>query len=221
MTLKYNDQFKKVTETLVTPKGELVGFNAIATPSIKFNPDGVYNANILIAKEAGEQLEKTIKEVLTEQYKSYGKGSVKQPVTRIKPYVTVEKNDDGEVTKETPDSQDRYILKTSAKAKIKCKSGEVIDVKIPMYDAKGKPIKDIKLGEGSIVKLSLSLDGYTIAGKTGVSIKLKACQVIDLVEYQGGGNAASYGFGEEEGFEASDSEDTDTTETSDETEDDF
>ena len=57
-----------------------------------------------------------------------------------------------------------------------------------------------QVGEGTVAKVAVELSGYSVAGKTGVSVKLKAVQIIDLVEF-GGGSAESYGFGEEEGFE--------------------
>jgi len=108
------------------------------------------------------------------------------------------------------------------KAKIHCKDGSVIDIKIPMFDSKGKPVKgEVKLGEGSTVKIANDIKGYSVAGKTGVGCKLKSLQLINLVEYAGG----NFGFGDEDGdFDASDAvEETKTTVESedDEEESDF
>lgn len=69
-----------------------------------------------------------------------------------------------------------------------------------VFDAKGTPVaQDIKLGGGSIVKVSFEpSDFYTTVG-AGVSLRLNAVQIIELVEWTGG-TASSYGFEEEEGF---------------------
>lgn len=192
-------QKTSVTDKYTTGKGELVGFIGVMTPSTKFNKDGVYSANILISKAEGEKLAAKIKDIRTQQYKTYGKGSTVQELTKCIPFVEVVKNEEGEVVKESPDKDGRYILKTSAKAFIE--NGKP-RVKIPVFDAKQNPVGDVRIGEGTTAKLALSLEGYTVANKTGVSVKLKAVQIIDLVEY-GTGNAESYGFDEEEGFESS------------------
>lgn len=221
MTIEIKEKQKKVISKQISPKGELVGFNAITKPSVTFNPDGVYNANILISKTDGEAIIKEALAVRKEQYKTFGKGTTAQDFTRCKPYVVIEKNEDGEIVKETPDVQGRYILKTDMKATIKCKNGEVIDIKIPVFDAHLKAVKDIKLGEGSEVRLAFNLEGYSVASKTGVGAKLKSVQVINLVEYAGGGSAESYGFGEEDGFTDEDKEVTEDTEDDSEEEQDF
>lgn len=203
-------QRTSVIDKHTTGKGELVGFIGVMTPSTKFNKDGVYSVNILIDKAEGEKLAAKIKDVRTQQYKTYGKGSAVQDMLKCIPFVEIEKNDEGEIVKETPDKNGRYIVKASAKAFIE--NGKP-RVKIPVFDAKQNPVGDIRIGEGTTAKLALSLEGYTVASKTGVSVKLKAVQIIDLVEY-GTGNAESYGFGEEEGFE---SHEEDTEESKDST----
>lgn len=205
-------QRTSITDKYTTGKGELVGFIGVMTPSTKFNKDGVYSANVLISKAEGEKVASKIKEIRTQQYKTYGKGSAVQEMTKCIPFVEIEKNEDGEVVKETPDKDGRYILKTSAKAFIE--NGKP-RVKIPVFDSKQNPVGDVRIGEGTTAKLALSLEGYTVAGKTGVSVKLKAVQIIDLVEY-GTGNAESYGFGEEDGFEASEDVAESGTEAEDE-----
>lgn len=204
-------QRTSVIDKHTTGKGELVGFIGVLTPSTKFNKDGVYSANILIAKAEGEKLAAKIKEVRSQQYKTYGKGSAVQDMLKCIPFVEIEKNDEGEIIKETPDKDGCYIVKASAKAFIE--NGKP-RVKIPVFDSKQHPVGDVRIGEGTTAKLALSLEGYTVASKTGVSVKLKAVQIIDLVEY-GTGNAESYGFGEEEGFEATEdvAKDSSTTST--------
>ena len=201
---------ESISKKYTTDKGELTGFISIFEPSTKFNKDGVYSANILLSKEEGEKLAEEIKTIRTEQFKTYGKGTKVAEITRCVPYGIV----DEETGEETPDSEGRYILKTTSKAFIE---GGKPRVKIAVFDGKLNPVQDVKIGAGTIAKLSISLDGYSVAGKTGVSVKLKAVQIIDLVEY-GTGNGESYGFGKED--EAFDSTEviTSTTEPTEEPE---
>lgn len=204
---------ESVIEKNVTGKGELVGFIGLFEPSTKFNKEGVYSANILLPKEEGEKLAEKIKEVRTKQFKTYGKGTKVAELTRCVPYGTVNE----ETGEETQDAEGRYILKTTAKAFIE--NGKP-RVKIPVFDSKQNPVANVRIGEGTTAKLAVSLEGYSVAGKTGVSVKLKAVQIIDLIEY-GTGNAESYGFGEEDGFEISedDAVETDSKSTEDDADD--
>lgn len=175
----------------VTGKGELTGFISIFKPSTKFNAQGVYRAEILLPKEEGEKLVELMKNVRTEQFKAYGKGSKVTDITRCVPYTTVNE----ETGEETPDPQGRYILKATANAYIK---DGVIGYKPQVKDAKCHEIKNASVGAGTIAKLGILIGGYTVAGKTGVTVKLGLVQIIDLVEYGGGMN---FDITEEEGFE--------------------
>lgn len=201
-----------ITEKYVTGKGELTGFIALIKPSTKFNKKGVYTANILLPAEEGKALEAKIKDIRTEQFKTYGK---KTKVTDLpcKPYEIVD-SETGEVSK---DPEGRYVLKASASAYIE--NGK-IGRRIPIINAKKQPVKNISIGEGTIARLGVVLSGYSVAGKTGVSAKLGLVQIIELVEYVGGGFSMDE-FDEEDGFDGvgedftdenvdtSDAEDTD------------
>ena len=160
----------------------------------------------MLSKEDGEKLAAEIKEVRTEQFKTYGKGTKVAELTQCVPYTKT--NDEGE---EIPDAEGRYVFKTKAGAFIK--DGKPTAV-IPVLDAKLKPIKGIRVGEGTVAKLCVDLSGYSVAGKTGVSAKLRLVQIIDLVEYVGGATADAYGLTEEDGFDFEDDEDVTTEDAS-------
>lgn len=185
----------RIKQDYITQKGILTGFISIQKPSIKFNKKGTYQASILISKEEGEALVDIIKNIRKEQFKKTGKGTQLAEITQCIPYFQV----DEETGEKIVDKEGRYLLKTGATAYVK---NMIPDVKIPVIDAKCKPISDISIGEGSIARLALSLEGYSTAGKTGVSVKLKACQIIQLVEYSTS-NKYLKNFSEEEGFDCS------------------
>ena len=71
-----------------------------------------------------------------------------------------------------------------------------------VVDAKRTPMTDeIAVGNGSDVKVAFEPMSYMVSGtkKVGVSLRLKAVQVIELVEY---GSPAASVFDEEDGFTA-------------------
>lgn len=184
---------ESVSEKYTTGKGELIGFIKIFEPSTKFNKEGVYSANILLSKEEGKKLAEKIKDIRTKQFKTYGKGTKVVELTRCVPYTTVNE-DTGE---ETPDKEGRYILKASKKAYIReGKPNQYVMV----FDSKKNPVRNIKVGTGSVARLGVNLVGYSVAGKTGVSVKLDLVQIIKLIEYSGN-NAEAYGLEDEDGFE--------------------
>lgn len=182
----------------VTAKGEVLGYNAIFIPTTKFNKSGEYCISILVSEEEGKKTLEAIKEVRKIQFKNFKKGKTDTvaEILAVKPYSKV----DEETGESEPDSEGRWIIKAKAKANIK--EGKATH-KIGVFDAKGKPVPACRLGEGSTVRLKLNLSGYTVAGKSGVSVKLSAVQIINLVEYQGTSNTASFdGFEvEEDGYE--------------------
>ena len=181
-----------ITEKYVTGKGELTGFIALTKPSTKFNKQGIFSTYILLDKKDGEALVNKMKEVRTEQFKKYGKGT-KVAELQCKPYEIVNE----ETGEATPDPKGRYIL--TAKANAYIENGK-INYRPQIINAKKQPVKNISIGEGTIARLGVTLSGYSVAGKTGVSVKLGMVQIIDLVEYTGGGFSTDM-FDEEEGFE--------------------
>lgn len=200
-----------VKEKYVTGKGELVGFISIVKPSTKYDSKGKdgYVAHILLPKEEGEALVTKLKEIRTEQFKKYGKGTKVAELPCL-PYEIVDK----ETGEATPDAEGRYIFKTKASAYIE--NGKP-KFKPALYNAKCKPINNISIGEGTVAKLAVTLSGYSVAGKTGVSAKLGAVQIIDLVEFSGGAFSANT-FDEEEGFDGIGEDFKDDTDTLTDTE---
>lgn len=127
--------------------------------------------------------------------------------------------------KETEEPTGEVEFKFSMKHKIEIKKGPKAGksfLKYPaIFDAKGnlmKPVPEIWGGSVARVSFEVGIDregqpGYFIpgTGACGLSLRLQAARIIDLV--QGGARSASdYGFdGEEEGYEYSPADTTDAT----------
>ena len=194
---------KKKAERFVSPKG-IASYPYLTKPDTKFNHEGEYKVSLIVA---GDAASKTI-DFLTEQHEvAVAKAKKEHAGKRVKeselPFI---ENDDGTVT-----------FKFKLKAKVTPKNGDPFEQKPALFDAKGKPLTgEPKVGGGSVVKVSYEVvPYYTAIAGAGVSLRLKAVQIIELKEYSGGGNAESYGFGEEDGFETSEEDDTPPFDTDD------
>ena len=70
-----------------------------------------------------------------------------------------------------------------------------------------------KIGKGTIGRVAYQISPYAMSAtrSIGASVRLKAVQILDLVEYGGGGASA---FGEVDGYEAPEGSDIDSSEDS-------
>ena len=118
---------------------------------------------------------------------------------------------------ETEEPTGNVIFKFKTKYKITdSKTKEVRYNRIGLFDAKGKSMEYVDesgkgtgkypaIYGGSIGKVSFTAREYFVGanGMAGLTLQLSAAQVIDLVS-GGARTATSYGFGEEDGYEATD-----------------
>lgn len=110
------------------------------------------------------------------------------------PHMGFRENKDGDI-----------VFKFKTKHEFK-KGDDIIKRTVPVFDAKGKPI-DVNLGNGSIVRVAFQVVPFWKSVKlNGVTLFLDAVQVIELKEYGGSTNAGNFGFGEEDGYEAEETE---------------
>lgn len=165
-------------------------------PDTKFNAKGVYTvkavypiddptarAMVALIDKAHAVHEKS-KEV-AEYRRKLKKGKVAQAN-----YPYEENHEEGTVT---------FNFKMNASYE---KDGETKPLKPGLFDAKRKPLAaGVKIGGGTVANVSCQLFPYAaeVAGY-GISLRLVAVQVLELVEF-GGQSAASAGFEDEDGFE--------------------
>jgi hypothetical protein len=87
------------------------------------------------------------------------------------------------------------------------RDGKTFTFKVHLFDAKGNPT-NVEVGGGTVGKLRLEARGWYFGGKrkgakgkAGLKLQIHAAQIIDLKQFSSGGDAGSYGFDEEDGFE--------------------
>ncbi len=175
---------------IVTPTG-IAQYPWLHAPDTKFSEVGDYRTNLILDRKDAEPLivkiDAAIKEAIT-----LGKEKAKgKEIKKAEPPYFDQLNDEGVPT-------GKVILKFKCKAKITTKTGETFPNKPVVVDAKGKPIQNVNVWGGSEIKVSAELIPYytTLVG-AGVSMRLKAAQVIQLVE----GNNSNFGFKEETGYQ--------------------
>ena len=71
--------------------------------------------------------------------------------------------------------------------------------KVGLFDSSGDPMSD-PVGGGSKIRVAGEINPwFTASLGFGVSLWIRAAQVIDLIEPKGGGSAKSFGFSSVEG----------------------
>tara|TARA_R100001510_G_C7656222_1_gene216026 strand:- start:2130 stop:2747 length:618 start_codon:yes stop_codon:yes gene_type:complete len=176
----------------VSPKGKAI-WPKLSEPETKFDADGVYETNLRLDAETGQKFLAHLEEMLEEHHSNVCKEMGKQVKKGSISYKQAEV--DGVHTGELD-----FKFKMKALAG---KAGNKWPQRPKIFDSKGnlQDPKSIAVGSGSTIKVSYSVYPYfTAMVGAGLSLQLKAVQVLDLVEY-GGASAGSFGFDTEEGFE--------------------
>jgi len=152
-------------KNVVTPRG-VAQYPWLTKPDTKFDADGVYKISLEMdtaSKECQDLCEK-IREAFVEEF-----GQKKLAKAHL------------------PFTDDEETGKTSFSFKSKMKP--------KLYNSKGQPIKngeELKIGGGSICKVSFSGQPYDKGINTGVVLYLNGVQIIELVSF-----ASGDGFGDE------------------------
>ena len=173
-------------ETITSPVG-IAKFPHLNKPDTKFDKDGIYVVSLVLGKEAAEPLIKKMSRVLS-QFKQTQKGRVREVDLPVKDVYNAEDQPTGEV---------------EIKFKLKALGGKGADTweqRPLLVDSKRQPT-DANVGGGSKIKVGAEIVPYfSPAIGCGVTLRLKAVQIIELVEYSPNGGLAAWEFTEEEGF---------------------
>ena len=181
---------------LMSPKGIAV-YPRLNRPDTKYHELGTYSCDLRLPMDA---VTKALLKTLGDAYKAHtGTDHPKKPVRKDKEAIFYfDQLDDGSYV------MDFVTLKLRAKNVTVKKTGETWDRKPKLFDAKGAPLDgSLKVGGGSGVKVAFEVDNGIIqkSGDKFTRLIPTAVQIIDLVEF-GDATASSYGFGEEDGYEA-------------------
>lgn len=185
---------KPKLQRYTTPAG-IAQYPYLSKPDTKFNPDGEYKISLEIPADEAQAITAFLDEQLAVSIATAKKENAGKKIK------------EGDAPYSVNDETGAVSVRFKLKAKVTPKNGDAFEQKPAIFDAKGKPITgDAKVGGGSKVKVAYELvPYYTAIAGAGISLRLKAVQVIDLKEFSGGASADAFGFGKEDGYEAEDS----------------
>ena len=180
---------KKRYTRFTTPVGTAL-WPHLNEPDTKFDKDGSYSVNLVLDKEEAMTISEKLSSVLEEFIASGESKSKKKAALPIK-------EDMGQDGKPTGNYQIKFKLRAVGQSR-----GERWEQRPALFDSQGQPLSE-HVGNGSKIKVGAEVVPYSTAmAGTGVTLRLKAVQVIELAS-TGGDNFDSWSFSKEEGFTTS------------------
>lgn len=172
---------------LTTPVGKAV-YPKLVEPDTKFDENGVFSCKLILSEEDYNTFNKQVSEWFDLEYKRHCEEAGGKKLERHDS-PPLRKNDEGDF---------ELYAKQSARRET---SKGVLNFDVALFDSTGKKINDPpNIGSGSKLRLAVEPHSWNSPMMGfGYTLRLRAAQVIELVEYSAGGNGSAYGFGSEEG----------------------
>lgn len=187
-------------------------------PDTKYDKDGlsaVYRTKVAVdaadpkAIALRDRIDSAIEQLIAAKRAELGKPKAKVKVMDL-PY-SMETNDAGEET-------GRILFSFKQRAKGKTKEGEIYEKRVALFNANGTPLaKDKIIGGGSKIQVSYEFNDF-FTSAAGVSLRMEAVRVLELVEYNGR-DAKGYGFDTDDEYSNMEDEEVTTSTVSDEDDD--
>jgi hypothetical protein len=177
---------KQTLVRITTPVGIAV-YPKLEKPDTKFDPIGAYSVNLDLSPKEAEGLITQIKKIADAAYTSELKEKGKKTLKRADmPW------------SETEDGQLRFKFRLKAQGG----SGDNTWTQKPaIFDASGVPVANLNIGSGTRMKVAFEVAPYfTAMLGCGVSLRLKAVQIVELKEWIGGDNFDAFGFKATDGY---------------------
>ena len=170
-----------MNKTFTTAKG-IAYYPYISAPDTKFDEQGHYKVNLCLSEEDAQPVIEVIKQTVVEGIKALKKDKPNMEIKQAPFPFSKEVDEDGNPT-------GNVIIKFKSKAAYKP----------AVFDSKGNMMTNSNIYGGSEIKVNGSCAFFhTAMIGAGVSIRLRAVQVIQYVEGASGAN--KFGFDEVDGF---------------------
>jgi len=183
-------------KSFTTAKG-VAYYPYISAPDTKFDEQGHYKVNLCLSKEDAKPVTDLIQAEILAGIKA---------LKEAKPNKTIKQAPlpfSDELDEETGEPTGNVIIKFKSKAAYKP----------AVFDAKGQMMPKHNIYGGSVVKVNGACAFYESPSVgAGVTLRLRAVQVIEYVE--GSSGAGKFGFGEEVGFTMDEEVETEDTNVS-------
>lgn len=177
---------------MTSPRGVAV-WPHLNEPNTRFDDDGVYSVKLAIPQEDAQGFIDELTEYYQEGYQEHCRDNKKNKL-KPGPMPWADQEDENG----NPTGLVEFKFKMKAKYNYE---GTMVENRVILFDADAKKC-DARIGGGSELKVGCEpYVWYTGALGCGLSLRLKAVQVLKLVEYNSGSDASSF-FNVEEGFTA-------------------
>lgn len=177
-------------KTIITSPRGILEYPHLTKPDTKFVLDGVYKTGLYVEGDDAINFKKQLQELVDKFVPTIEKKNVKRAELPVK------KSED----------RDGFVFNFKCKAKGTRSDGSIWEQSPKIFDSQGNPFNTKKMiWGGSVAKISFEpVTYYTDLIGAGVSLRLKAVQILELVE--GSSSADTYGFSKEKGFVATEDE---------------
>jgi len=172
--------------SITTPIGE-ARWPRLNQPDTKFDENGVYSCKLILSEDDWQTFNSKIEQWLDKEYarfcKELGKKTLRKSNT-----IPVRINDEGE--------HEVYAKQVAKKETSK----GTLNFTVALFDSQGKKLNDApNIGSGSRLRLGVEPTAWFVPSLGfGYTLRLKAAQIIDLVEFNPGG-AEAFAFDSEAG----------------------
>ena len=196
-----------MNDTLTTPRGKFI-WPHLTTPNTQFDENGVYEVRLQFELEPNKSFLDKLSHVFDRGYEDLC--STKNKKIKIRDYLKTHSDDE-----RNPIPEGHGELKFKMKAS-GTNNGESWTQRPALFDSQGNVMNKIleesgdKIGSGSIGKISFQPKFYFVASVgAGLTLRLKAAQILKMVTYSGGGSDISkFGFEKTDGFTIDEPKDT-------------
>lgn len=220
---------KKKIENRVTPKGELLYCGHLQTADTKYDDAGIYSTKLVLTRQAAAPMLAELNAALKESVAAAKKGlqeekrAAKTKADIAKVNAKIKKFQQADLPWFEDEETDTVTFSFKMRASGKTREGKEYTQKPVLVGADNKPLDldGIMLGNGTIGRVSYEPKPfYTALVGAGVSLRLRAVQILDIREWEPDGS--SYGFEADEEYadEGGDDDDADFGDTADDDDDD-
>lgn len=189
---------KTERKRIITPVGT-AKYPRLEVPDTKFKPEGEYRVQLVLDPNNAEakkflDLVRSLADEACDSERAGLKPVKAKTLTTYYPFRD-EYGPDGE-----PTGNVEVLCKTLAS--FTDAEGNSVSKKLPLFDASGAPItKTLNIGSGSKICVACEVVPFyaPASNQAGISLRMRAVQIIELKTWQGG-TAEKFGFAKTEGF---------------------
>lgn len=206
-TPKQVEHDKDGDEIIFTPEG-IAKYPYLTKPDTQYNPEGDFKVSIILEGQDAQDLKQKIDAALADHVANVQREKGEEVSAAKPPYSVMIDRETGK-----PSGEIRFNFKQKAVIKYtdkKTKQKKVISVQPPVVDSLNQTIPNtVNVGSGSRIRVKAAIKPYKTPLGVGVSLRLLATQVRELIEYVPQGGATGFDTIEGgfvvEGFDADDS----------------